>query len=282
MVLALAAMVGLYGIVQAQSSGDRIISVEGTNLEGNEYANYFAASAITEATFAGTDTASTATNADGGLVIVEDVSIPNNVGTDDDATPKDESSDGLNPTANEQADPPTTAEEISGRELAGADARYFFINQSNGEVRVRDAASLAYIQNLSNRGVFNFEVRIYVDTDTAVDSGNGAPINGAADLEPPGEEATPRQDDISDDRDEVNVLSVTIHTLKLDTDRFIYGATVTDVADTPLMGLGADGSGYSKGIGVTGLPSGAAVTVEYHHGSIVKLGVMSTTTRSHG
>ncbi len=245
MVLALAAMVGLYGIVQAQSSGDRIISVDGTDLEGNEYTEYVAASAITDAVTGITDG-----DADGGTVVIAAVDIPDNEGTDDDDTPKDETSDGLNTTADPQATPPTTVEAVVGYSLSGADAGYFFINQSDGQVRVKDATSLAYIQNVANKGVFNFDVNIYVDTDTATDG------------------ADADENDVpNNDKDEVNTLAVTLHALKLDTATFNYAATINDVADTPLMGLTSEGAGYSKGIGVVGAPSAAVVTAAIGTGS---------------
>ena len=85
LVLMLAGALAVSGIVQAQSAGNRIISIGANNIEGNTHVAYFKASELTAAT--GIEDG----NASGGDLIVAAIDIPANVTDDIVATPKDES-----------------------------------------------------------------------------------------------------------------------------------------------------------------------------------------------
>ena len=137
--------------------------------------------------------------------------------------------------------------------LSGADAGKFVIS-TDGIITIKDT-SLEDMRAVGKQAVFNFNVLVYVDTDTDTDSGNGAGTDT-----PAVEETPPRDADDTDDRDEVNTLAVTLHALKFDTATFNYATTVGAVLDVPLMRISDDGEGYSKGIGIDGLPSAASVT----------------------
>ena len=109
------------------------------------------------------------------------------------------------------------------------------------------------MKDATKKGVFNFNVRIYVDTDTDTDGNDDG-------------------DDDGDDKDEVNTLSVTVYAFKYDTaaDNNLYGTIpVSSIAGDLVMGLGSDGKGYSKGVGIADLPADAVVTVA---GSDTELG----------
>ena len=235
LVLMLVGALAVSGIVQAQSGGNRIISIGDDNIEGNTHVAYFKASELDAA-----DSIEDG-NASGGDLIVAAIDIPENATDDIVATPKDESEDGLNISTADGA----TAEAVATYELAGADAKYFHVDIADGEVRIKDDASELYLKDATKKGVFNFNVRIYVDTDTATDGNDDG-------------------DEDDDDKDEVNTLSVTVYALKYDTaaDNNLYGTIpLSSIAGDLVMGLGSDGKGYSKGVGIADLPEDAVVTV---------------------
>ena len=169
-----------------------------------------------------------------------------------DATPDDGKTAGLTATHNTPGD---NSQELTAYELVGPDAGKF--NITAGAITV-DGDALEDFKAHNKQAVYNFSVKIYVDTDTDADTGKGAgaPADSTALQNTPlANGTTPRPNDLTDDRDAVETLAVTVHALKITTDRFAYATTRQAVSDAPLMGLDSEGRGYSHGLSIAGLPN---------------------------
>ena len=78
------------------------------------------------------------------------------------------------------------------------------------------------LNDADGKSVFTFNLNIYVDTDTALDTGRGVlpspnTANIPADQVGP-ESPTNRVNDLIDDRDEINTIPITVRILKVDGD----------------------------------------------------------------
>ena len=237
MVLLFVASVGVYSFVQAQATGTKTVTGGGTIFQD--------AFALTAGDL-GTPIA-TITIPDG-----DDPAITT-------TTPPTPAVDGLNVAA-PSAVPPTTEEEISGYELAGADKDYFMINATGttGTLRVKDNEALTFIQDASKKAVFNVDVLVFVDRDVATDSGRGFRAEGTT-PDSPTSNLQSGDSDLSDDRDEVNRVSVKLHALKVDRgeDALLF-ATIPQESNAGDRILGPDGE--MKVVTVYGLPARGKVT----------------------
>ena len=142
-------------------------------------------------------------------------------------------------------------------ELTGADAGKFEISAAR-VITVTDRA-IADFRAHNKKAVYTFDVKLYVDLNPLADSGNG--VGKPSDAKNAvGDEQDDREEDISDDRDEVETLSVTIHALKITTDNFAFATTRDAVSDAALKGLDAEGAGFAHSLSIAGLPGKATVT----------------------
>ena len=232
-VLMLAGALVVSGVVLAQGTGTKTVQGGGTK--------YLDAQAI--AIGVGATTIAT--------IVIPSPDVP----ADPDANPPTPAIDGLD-VLDASATPPTTNEEISGFELAGADKGLFTVDV-DGAVTVKDAEALATIRDASKKAVFEFDVLVYVDRDTAVDSGRGFRAEGTTPDSPSGDGADDA--DKSDDRDEVNKTSVKVHAIKLDrsADALLF-ATIPQEASQGDRVLGTNGE--MKVITVYGSPARAKLT----------------------
>ena len=170
--------------------------------------------------------------------------------------------DGELDTANPNATPPTFNEAIVGYGLSGGDSSLFTIGQTGGDsglVKIKDAASLATIKDASEKAVYTFDVLVYVDNNTAVDSGRG--VRDAGDTtDNPDQPGDTGAEDQGDDRDEVNRGTVTVHFFKFDrSDKALNFASTPSIASSGDRVLGLIGE--KKDITVNGVPSAGKVTV---------------------
>ena len=252
-VLALIASAGVTSFVLAQATGSKTVTVaDGTN-------RYFDATTLVLGTEDGQGVIT------GGTAIAT-VEIPDGDEADDPDTDEiNEAIDGLNTASGQGVTPVVTGERISGFGLSGTDAGLFRIDRNGdsgdderrGTVRIKNADALAAIIDPSKKGVFKVDVLIYVDRDTASDSGRGFRGEGSPPDAPSGESATPA--DEGDDRDEVNKVSLTIHAFKLDrtADGLLFAA-IPEEAERGDRILGPNGE--MKVITVVGLPSAGKLT----------------------
>ena len=144
-------------------------------------------------------------------------------------------------------------------ELTGADAGKFEIDNTTRAITVTEKA-LADFRAYNKQAVYTFDVKLYVDLDTGADSGNGVGKPSDAKNALVADYQADRAADATDDRDEVETLSVTIHALKITTANFAFATTLDAVSDAALMGLDAEGAGFAHSLSIAGLPSKATVT----------------------
>ena len=255
MVLMLAGLVGLYGIVQAQSTGSRtvITTVGGITVPEHDrsFERVYGSAGITAATdtivtvgIGTTAPATPTTPAVVGLVVEGDGTTNDISGYQVDSSLFQIDGAGVVSARNAMMPDPDTAGQ--------------FIPNPEGTAR-----NLTTINNPDGPNTFTFTVNVFVDTDTSVDSNLAiAPPDGidpevAARNARNGfvQAATVTADDFDNDLDEVNTLTVTVRILKAKALTAFAAIPASASANDLLYGT----EGQSRGVQVTGLASGMTI-----------------------